>query len=187
RADGLDIQWTLACGYRFWRTDRTGGIDLRIRRLGVRVPPSAPRSTANPGRTSSRCGSSCSGKVQQYLAVKLLSQPVKRFAGGLVGNLGVDFHCDRDLAVAEYPHRYPRHANHLGPGRSIPRCCHASVCGSRYLVLRDTPDVVIHPFRKDATIAAVLDRADLPRKDEELGLAESVAEHLRDLGRRVPP
>src|SRR5262249_22617336 len=108
RADGLDIQWTLACGYRFWRTDRTGGIDLRIRRLGDRVPPSAHRSTANPGRTTSRCGSSCSGKVQQSLAVKLLSQPAKRFAGGLVGNLGVDFHGDRDLAVAEYPHRYPR-------------------------------------------------------------------------------
>src|SRR6266480_3692512 len=33
---------TLTCRYGFWRTGRTGGIDLRIRRLGVRVPPSAP-------------------------------------------------------------------------------------------------------------------------------------------------
>ena len=32
RADGLDIQWTLTCGYGFRRTDRTGGIDLRIKR-----------------------------------------------------------------------------------------------------------------------------------------------------------
>jgi hypothetical protein len=25
----------LPCSYGFWRTDRTGGIDLRIRRLGI--------------------------------------------------------------------------------------------------------------------------------------------------------
>jgi len=46
RADGPDIEWTLTCGYGFWRTDRIDGIDLRVRRLGVRVPPSAPSSTA---------------------------------------------------------------------------------------------------------------------------------------------
>src|SRR6266496_1466549 len=33
-ADGLDIQWTLTCGYGFCRTGRTRPIDLRIRRLG---------------------------------------------------------------------------------------------------------------------------------------------------------
>lgn len=30
RVDGLDIRRTLTCGYGFWRTNRTGGIDLRI-------------------------------------------------------------------------------------------------------------------------------------------------------------
>jgi hypothetical protein len=44
-ADSLDIQRTLTCGSGFWRTGRTHGIDLRIRRLGVRVPPSAPDLT----------------------------------------------------------------------------------------------------------------------------------------------
>jgi len=86
----------------------TAGILLRIRRLGVRVPPSAPRSTVTFGHGMHCCGSSCSSEVQQCLAVKLLSQPAKRLAGGLVGDLGVDLHGDRDLAVAEYPHRYPR-------------------------------------------------------------------------------
>jgi uncharacterized membrane protein len=46
--------------------------------------------------------------VQQWLAVKLLSQPAQRLAGGLVRYLGVDLHGDRDLTVTEYPHRYPR-------------------------------------------------------------------------------
>jgi hypothetical protein len=41
RPDGLDIQWTLTCGYGFWRTGRTDGIGLRIKRLAVRVCPSA--------------------------------------------------------------------------------------------------------------------------------------------------
>ena len=39
-------RWTheraLTCGYGHWRTGWTGSTDLRIRRLGVRVPPSAP-------------------------------------------------------------------------------------------------------------------------------------------------
>ena len=30
KADSLDIQWTLTCGYGFWLADRTGGIDLRV-------------------------------------------------------------------------------------------------------------------------------------------------------------
>lgn len=34
RPDSLDIEWTLTCGYGFWRTGRTDSIDLRIRRLG---------------------------------------------------------------------------------------------------------------------------------------------------------
>ena len=46
--------------------------------------------------------------MQQYLAVKLLSQPPKRLAGGLIGNLRVDLYGDRDLAMAEYAHRHPR-------------------------------------------------------------------------------
>ena len=46
QAQSLDIRRILTCGFGFWRTDRTNGIDLRIRRLGVRVPPSAPRSQA---------------------------------------------------------------------------------------------------------------------------------------------
>ena len=37
---------TLTCGYGLGRTVRTLSIDLRIRRLGVRVPPSAPSSQA---------------------------------------------------------------------------------------------------------------------------------------------
>ena len=41
RPDDLDIRRTLICGYGFCRTGRTCSIDLRIRRLGVRVPPSA--------------------------------------------------------------------------------------------------------------------------------------------------
>ena len=41
-ADSLDIRRILTCGFGFWRTGWTDGIDLRIRRLGVRVPPSAP-------------------------------------------------------------------------------------------------------------------------------------------------
>jgi hypothetical protein len=36
---------TLTCGSGFQRTGRTPSIDLRIRRLGVRVPPSAPGPT----------------------------------------------------------------------------------------------------------------------------------------------
>ena len=48
RADGLDIQWTLTCGYGFCRTGRTRSIDLRIKRLGVRVPPSAPAQRPLP-------------------------------------------------------------------------------------------------------------------------------------------
>ncbi len=31
RPDGLDIQWTLTCGYGFLRTGWKDGIDLRIR------------------------------------------------------------------------------------------------------------------------------------------------------------
>ena len=46
QAPVLDNWWTMTCGYGFRRTGRTLGIDLRIRRLGVRVPPSAPRSEA---------------------------------------------------------------------------------------------------------------------------------------------
>jgi hypothetical protein len=41
-----DTRWTLTYGYGLRRTRWTHCIDLRIRRLGVRVPPSAPRSTA---------------------------------------------------------------------------------------------------------------------------------------------
>ena len=36
----------MTCGYGFQRTGWTHRIDLRIRRLGVRVPPSAPSSQA---------------------------------------------------------------------------------------------------------------------------------------------
>ena len=38
----LDIRPTLTCGYGLRRTGWTPRTDLRIRRLGVRVPPSAP-------------------------------------------------------------------------------------------------------------------------------------------------
>jgi len=44
RGLGLDDLRTLTCGYGSWRTGWTPRSDLRIRRLGVRVPPSAPRS-----------------------------------------------------------------------------------------------------------------------------------------------
>ena len=75
------------------------------------------------GPWSERCGSSRS-EVQQSLAVKLLSQPAKRLASALVGNLGVELHGDRDLAVAEYPHRYPWMQARIGPGR----CRHHQPC-----------------------------------------------------------
>jgi hypothetical protein len=34
QAHNLDIRRILTCGSGLWRTDRTDGIDLRIRRLG---------------------------------------------------------------------------------------------------------------------------------------------------------
>ena len=42
RGISLDLSWTLTCGYGLWRTGWTPRSDLRITRLGVRVPPSAP-------------------------------------------------------------------------------------------------------------------------------------------------
>ena len=42
------------------------------------------------------------------LAIELLSQAAQRLAGSLIGNLGVDLQGDGDLAVAKYPHCYPR-------------------------------------------------------------------------------
>ena len=42
------------------------------------------------------------------LAVELLSQSAQRLASSLIGNLGVDLQGDGDLAVAKYPHCYPR-------------------------------------------------------------------------------
>jgi len=73
RADGLGIQWTLICGYGFRRTDRRRGIDLRIRRLGVRVPPCAPRSTA-----SSDHGVHCCWVPMQQLVQQPRSSLVSR-------------------------------------------------------------------------------------------------------------
>ena len=49
QAHSLDIWRILTCGYGFWRTDRTDGIDLRIRRLGSR---SSTRLPASPWHTS---------------------------------------------------------------------------------------------------------------------------------------
>jgi len=42
----LHNRWTMTCEYGLQRTGRTLSIDLPIRRLGVRVLPSAPSSTA---------------------------------------------------------------------------------------------------------------------------------------------
>ena len=42
RVSSLDARRTLTCGYGLRRTGWTRRTDLRIRRLGVRVPPSAP-------------------------------------------------------------------------------------------------------------------------------------------------
>jgi hypothetical protein len=39
----VDAGQTLTCGYGFRSTGRTLRADLRIRRLGVRIPPSAPK------------------------------------------------------------------------------------------------------------------------------------------------
>jgi hypothetical protein len=54
----LDNRWTMTCGYGLRRTGRTLSIGLRIRRLGVRVPPStseraSPEATSEPGRALS--------------------------------------------------------------------------------------------------------------------------------------
>src|ERR1700730_4518850 len=42
----LGNRWTMTCEYGLQRTGRTLSIDLLLRRLGVRVSPSAPRSQA---------------------------------------------------------------------------------------------------------------------------------------------
>src|SRR5262249_57181150 len=68
---------------------------------------------------------------------------------------------------------------------SLPRC-RACAVGSRSLLLDPPPDVVVHPLGEDASAAAVLDRADLAGHDEALGLGDAIAEHLRDLGYRIP-
>jgi hypothetical protein len=46
QASVLDARWTLTCGYGYRGTGWTRCTDLRIRRLGVRVPPIAPTSEA---------------------------------------------------------------------------------------------------------------------------------------------
>ena len=100
RADGLDIQSTLTCGYRFCRTGRTRSIDLRIRRLGVRVPPSAPRSKAPLSRGW--------GLLPTRLLTAAL--PGGRYRAGedvcgfgelVADDVGVHAQCDRGVGVAE--------------------------------------------------------------------------------------
>jgi hypothetical protein len=44
QAHGLDIRRLVTCSFGLWSTGRTSRTGLRIRRLGVRVPPSAPPS-----------------------------------------------------------------------------------------------------------------------------------------------
>jgi hypothetical protein len=71
----LDTCWTMTCGYGLRRTGRTGGTDLRIRRLGVRVPPSAPSSGVNspcgdliPGRSKFSAVHQCEDTPTEVLA-----------------------------------------------------------------------------------------------------------------------
>ena len=87
---------------------RTFFAKFHARRVGS--PPGRSHPVFEPeGRGDRQPDASRQGKDSDAeLAVELLSQPAKRFTGGLVGNLCVDLHGDRDLAVAEYPHRYPR-------------------------------------------------------------------------------
>src|SRR5215831_16189651 len=49
-----------------------------------------------------------------------------------------------------------------------------------------TADVAINPFRENLPPATRLDRANLAGQDEEFGLGQPIAEHLRNLGGRVP-
>jgi hypothetical protein len=52
QAHSQDIRRILTCGFGFWRTGWADGIGLRIRRLGVRVPPSAPRPVGQQSTVS---------------------------------------------------------------------------------------------------------------------------------------
>ena len=80
--------------------------DFASRGSGVQIPSAPPSSEAGPIRGLAFSWP-CSTDVQQSSAVKLLPQPPKCLAGAAVGNLGVDLHRDRDLAVTQHPHGYP--------------------------------------------------------------------------------
>ena len=51
----LDVSVDLTCGDRLSRTGRTPRTRLRIRRLGVRIPPAAPRSKARSDYGTGLC------------------------------------------------------------------------------------------------------------------------------------
>jgi hypothetical protein len=48
------------------------------------------------------------------------------------------------------------------------------------------PDVFIDPFRENAPVSPVLDRANLARQNEVLSFSQSVTEHYGDLLGGVP-
>ena len=137
----------LTCGYGFRRTGRMPSIDLRIRRLGVRVPPSAPaqrpvptlgpafrvlrtqRSTATLTATAVHPGAS------PPWSSSWSSQSLSRRSASLVtlsGDLGVDLHCERDPAVPEDGHRDARVNVERGRERAA---------GTTGVVERDAADV----------------------------------------------
>jgi hypothetical protein len=97
---------TLTCGYELRRTDRTHGTDLRIRRLGVRVPPSAPMLSTPGGRAS--YASSCSS-----------SSSSGRIFGHIVGGVG---HPGRFASAYSPKVMRPCAGSNLGPwARRRPR------------------------------------------------------------------
>jgi len=109
------------------QTTATACISLRIRRLGVRVPPSAPRSAATSDLGMDRLRTHVQQQVQQSLAVELLSEPAQSVTDCLIGDLGINLHGDGDLAVTQYPHRYPRmHVERRKQGGA--RAAHAMRC-----------------------------------------------------------
>jgi hypothetical protein len=141
-------------------------IDLRIRRLGVRVPPSAPaqrpvptlgpafrvlrtqRSTATLTATAVHPGAS------PPWSSSWSSQSLSRRSASLVtlsGDLGVDLHCERDPAVPEDGHRDARVNVERGRERAA---------GTTGVVERDGADAVADaPDVEGPVDVARLDRA----------------------------
>jgi hypothetical protein len=99
RASSSDTRWTLTCGNRPARTGQTSFPRLRIRRLGVRVPPSAPSSQAltRSGRGLFASGFANNGAGFGDRAGEYVSSLGQLFAN----DVGIDPECDRRVSVTE--------------------------------------------------------------------------------------